>query len=157
MCHPRNQQVMSSAKVALTSAHSRAIWVPAFAGTSGLGRPLASLRRAGRRKGDRLDFGQVELAGGMIDVEPDNFAVGIEVDHETCDDLSSLGARRAFEFDIKAVRFRIVMQLHRSSSRKLRSSSPLLPLVTAERAHVVIATPRRGFRPVSRGGAAAQF
>src|SRR5262245_56078651 len=100
-------------------------------------RPLASLRGARRRKGDRLDFGQIELAGGMVDVESDHFAVGIEVDHETCDDLSGLGARRALEFDIKAVRFRIVVQLHRSSSRKLRSSSPLLALVTAERAHVV--------------------
>src|SRR5262245_212731 len=61
----------------------------------------------------------------MVDVESDNFAVGIEVDHETCDDLSGLGARRALEFDIKAVRFRIVVQLHRSSSRKLRSKNAL--------------------------------
>src|SRR5215471_14159859 len=101
------------------------IWVPAFAGTNGPGRPLASLRGARRRKGDRLDLGQVELAGGMIDIESDNFTVGIEVDHETCDDLSGLGARCALEFDIKAVRFRIVVQLHHSSSRKLRSKNAL--------------------------------
>jgi hypothetical protein len=53
---------------------------------------LGSLRRARRRKGNRLDFGQVELAGGMVDIEPDNFAVGVEVDDETCDD--PLGSRR---------------------------------------------------------------
>src|SRR5262245_29187252 len=88
-------------------------------------RPLASLRGARRRKGDGLDFGQDELAGGMVDVESDHFAVGIEVNDETCDDLSGLGARRALEFDIKAVRFRIVVQLHRSSSRKLRSKNAL--------------------------------
>src|SRR5262245_57825104 len=87
--------------------------------------PPVSLRGTRRRKGDRLDLGQVELAGGMVDVEPDNFAVGIEVDHETCDDLPSLGARRALELDIEAVRFRIVVQLHRSSSRKLRSKNAL--------------------------------
>src|SRR5262245_14294003 len=61
----------------------------------------------------------------MIDIEPDNFAVGIEVDDETRDDLSGLRARRALEFDIKTVRFRIVVQLHRSSSRKLRSKNAL--------------------------------
>src|SRR5215813_8780956 len=146
-----------ASQISLTLIRATKPWVPAFAGTSGPGRPLASLRGARRRKGDRLDFGEVELAGGMVDVESDHFAIGIEVDDETCDDLSGLGARRALEFDIKAVRFRIVVQLHRSSSRKFRSSSPLLPLVTAERAHVFIATPRRGFRPISRGGAAAQF
>src|SRR5215475_7255036 len=61
----------------------------------------------------------------MVDVESDHFAVGIEVDDETCDDLSGLGARRALELDIEAVRFRIVVQLHRSSSRKLRSKNAL--------------------------------
>src|SRR5262249_33533729 len=86
---------------------------------------LASLRRARRRKGNRLDLGQVELAGGMTDVEPNDFAVGIEVDDETRDDLSGLRARRALEFDIKAVRLRIVVQLHRSCSRKLRSKNAL--------------------------------
>ena len=36
------------------------------------GSSLARPFRAGMRKRDRFDFGQVELARGMVDVEPDN-------------------------------------------------------------------------------------
>src|SRR5262249_54951356 len=39
----------------------------------------------------------------------------------------------------------------------LRLAHPPGPPLAAERAHVFIATLRRGFRPISRGGAAAQF
>src|SRR5262249_25633311 len=82
-----------------------------------------SLRCARRRKGDRLDFGQVELARGMIDVEPDDVAVGVEIDDESRDNLARFGARHVLQLDIKAIRLRVIMQLHRSSSRKVRSKA----------------------------------
>jgi hypothetical protein len=39
-----------------------------------------SVRRADRRQRNRLDAGEVELAGRMIDIEPDNVAVGVKID-----------------------------------------------------------------------------
>src|SRR5436190_16201535 len=40
-----------------------------------------SLRGAGRRKGNRFDFGQVELARGVINVEADHIPVRIKIDN----------------------------------------------------------------------------
>src|SRR3954454_46478 len=71
-----------------------------------------SLRRARRRKRNRLDPGKVELARRMIDIEADHVAVGVEINVETFDNLPRLRARRALQLDIEAVRLRIVMQLH---------------------------------------------
>jgi len=68
---------------------------------------LPSLRRAGRRKGNRLDLGKVELAGGAVDVEPDDIALCVQIDDEAFDDLPRLDAWGAFQFDVKAVRLRI--------------------------------------------------
>ncbi len=52
----------------------------------------ASFRGAGGRKGNRFDLGEVKLAGGMVDVEADDITVGVEIHHETRDDLR--GPRR---------------------------------------------------------------
>src|SRR4051794_12646306 len=84
-----------------------------------------SLRRAHRRQRNRLDAGKLELARGMIDIEPDHVAIGIEIDIEPFDNLPRLRARRALQLDIEAVRLRIIMQLHGPSSRKLRSKNAL--------------------------------
>src|SRR4051794_16800098 len=84
-----------------------------------------SHRRARRRKRNRLDPGKVELARRMIDIEADHVAVGVEINVETFDNLPRLRARRALQLDIEAVRLRIIMQLHGSSSRKLRSKNAL--------------------------------
>src|SRR4051812_19809842 len=61
----------------------------------------------------------------MVDVEADDVAVVVEIDDEPFDDLSRLHARHVLELDVEAVRLRIVMQLHRSSSRKFRSKNAL--------------------------------
>src|SRR5215471_6609633 len=90
-------------------------------GNDGLGIAAAGVtprRSPAEGRSSRLWTGRA--CGRHDRIEPDNFAVGIEVDHETRDNLSGLHARRALEFDIKAVRFRVIVQLHRSSSRKLR-------------------------------------
>jgi hypothetical protein len=39
----------------------------------------------------------------MINVEADDVAVRVEVDHESLDDFARLRARRVVQFDIKAV------------------------------------------------------
>src|SRR5438477_301329 len=44
---------------------------------------------------------------------------------EALDDFPCLGAGRAFQLDVKAVGFRVIMKLHCSSSRKLRSKKAL--------------------------------
>src|SRR5882757_7209524 len=61
----------------------------------------------------------------MIDVEPDHGAIGVEIDIEPFDNLPRLRARYALQLDIEAVRLRIIMQLHGSSSRKLRLRNAL--------------------------------
>ena len=55
---------------------------------------MPSLRRGRGRKSDGLDLRQVELARGMVDIEADDFALGIEIDIEAFGDLARLGARR---------------------------------------------------------------
>src|SRR5713226_3174920 len=82
-----------------------------------------SFRGAGRRKGDRLDLGEVELAGGVVDIEPDDIAVCVEIDDKAFDNLPRLDAWGAFELDIKTVRLGIIVQFHRASLLKLRSKS----------------------------------
>jgi hypothetical protein len=71
-----------------------------------------SLRRAHRRQRNGLDPGKIELAGRMIDIEPDHVAIGVEIDIETFDNLPRLRAGCALQLDIEAVRLRIIMQLH---------------------------------------------
>jgi len=71
-----------------------------------------SLRRLNRRQRDRLDLGEVELPGGVLNVKTDNIAVGVEVHDEAVDNLARFGARRGLQLDVEAVRLRIVMQLH---------------------------------------------
>src|SRR5215213_2330001 len=61
----------------------------------------------------------------MIDVEADDVTVRIEVYHESLDDFTRLRARRVVQFDIEAVGLRVIVQLHGSSSRKLRSKNAL--------------------------------
>jgi hypothetical protein len=78
----------------------------------GHGAVYPSLRRAHRRQRNRLDAGKVELARGMVDIEPDHVAIGVKIDIEPFDNLPRLRAGRAFELDIEAVRVRIIMQLH---------------------------------------------
>src|SRR3984893_13851853 len=80
---------------------------------------VESFRRGCRWKGNRLDLGQVELAGGMVDIKPDDIAVGVEVDNETFNDLSCLNAGGALELDIKTIGLRIVVHsllLHHANS-----------------------------------------
>ena len=72
-----------------------------------------SLGRARRRQRDRLDLGQIELAGSAIDVEADDVAVGVKIDDQPLDNLSGLGAGRVGQFDVEAVGLGIVVQLHR--------------------------------------------
>src|SRR6266404_2696783 len=84
-----------------------------------------SLRRAHRRQRNRFDPGKVEPRRRVIDIEADHVAIGVEVDVETFDNLPRLRARRALQLDIEAVCLRIVMQLHGSSSQKLRSKNAL--------------------------------
>src|SRR6266516_4842196 len=83
------------------------------------------------------------VSSGMVDIESNDFAIGVEVDHKTLDDLAGFGARRALQFDIKAVRFRIVVQLHRNAavpterhpsiaSCKLRRSSSMVSPCVAQ-------------------------
>jgi hypothetical protein len=69
--------------------------------------PLAamSFRPARRRKRDGLHLRQVKLVRSVLDVEPDHFAIGVEIDDQTLDDLAHLGPGRAVQFDIEAVRF----------------------------------------------------
>ena len=62
----------------------------------------------------------------MIDVEAYDFALGIEIDDKTLHDFMRLNTRSAFELDIETVCFRMLAQLHRSSStRNLRSKNAL--------------------------------
>jgi hypothetical protein len=68
--------------------------------------------RCGKRNG--LDLGEVELFRRSVDVEADDFALGIEVHQQALGDFPCLGAGRALEFDVEAVRFRVVVQLHES-------------------------------------------
>jgi len=49
----------------------------------------------------------------MIDVEADHVAFGVKIDNQALDDLACFGARRARQLDVKAVRFRIVVQFPR--------------------------------------------
>src|SRR3954453_18416032 len=83
-----------------------------------------SLRRVQRQR-NRLDAGEIKLVRRVVDIEPDHVAIGIEIDIEPFDNLPRLRARRALQLDIEAVRLRIVVQLHGSSSRKLRSKNAL--------------------------------
>jgi hypothetical protein len=55
-----------------------------------------SLRRRSRRRGDRLHDREVELAGGMVDVEAADVAGRVKVDEEAVRDLARLGARVRF-------------------------------------------------------------
>src|ERR1700684_3256023 len=87
--------------------------------------PSSSLRSAGRRQRYGLDLGQIELAGGVVDIEADNAAIGVKVHDQAVDNLARLRARRAGELDVEAIRLRVIMQLHRSASRKLRSKNAL--------------------------------
>jgi hypothetical protein len=66
-----------------------------------------SFRRAGGRQGNRLDPGQVELAGSVVDVEPDDIALGVEIDDEAFDNLPRLDPWCALQLDIKTVCLRI--------------------------------------------------
>src|SRR3954471_7002007 len=84
-----------------------------------------SLRRGRRRKRDGLDLRQVKLVRRVLDIEADHVAIGVEIDDQTLDDLARLGARRAVQLDIEAVRFRIIAKLHGCSSRKSRSKKAL--------------------------------
>src|SRR5436309_16036225 len=87
--------------------------------------PVPSFGGACGRKSYRLDLRQVELVRGVVDIESNDSALCIEIDVEPLDDLPRLGARRILQLDVETVRLRIVMQLHRSSSRKLRSKNAL--------------------------------
>src|SRR5262249_44471309 len=73
-----------------------------------------SLRCARRRQR------QVELARGGTDAEPNLVAVGVEIHDEPRDNLPRFGPWGVLQLDIKTVRLRIVVQVHRSSSRKFR-------------------------------------
>src|SRR5439155_11084144 len=68
-----------------------------------------SLRRLNRRQRDRLDFGEVELAGGVVDVKADNITVGVEIHDEAVDDLTRFGARHGLQLDVEVNGLRIVM------------------------------------------------
>jgi hypothetical protein len=85
----------------------------------------SSLRRVQRQR-NRFDAGKIKLARRGIDIEPEHIAVGIEIDIEPLDNLPRLGARRALQLDIEAVRLRVIMQLHGLSSLKLQSVAPRL-------------------------------
>src|SRR5207249_2240946 len=67
-----------------------------------------SFRRAGRRQGDRLDLGEVELAGGVVDIEADDIALCVEIDDEPFNDFPCLDARAALQLDVETVRLRII-------------------------------------------------
>src|ERR1700674_4429549 len=94
-------------------------------GAEGLQSYSTSFRCAGRWKRNRLYLGQVELAGGVIDIEPDDIALCVEIDDEAFDNLPRLDTWGALELDIETVRLGIVVQFHRSSSLKLRSKNAL--------------------------------
>jgi len=76
-----------------------------------------SLRRVQRQR-NRLDAGEIKLVRRVVDIEPDHIAIGIEIDIEPFDNFPRLRARRTLQFDIEAVRLRIIMQLHGPSWRK---------------------------------------
>src|SRR5208283_2458528 len=82
------------------------------------------LRRL-RRQGDRLERRQIEAPRRAVDIEADDVAGRVEVDVKSRGDLARLGARSGFQFDVEAVRFRIVMQFHCPLSRKSRSKKAL--------------------------------
>ena len=71
----------------------------------------ASLRRAERQRLG-LERRQVEAAGGVVDIETDYLSPGVQVYIEPIRHLPCLRAWPGFEFNIEAVRFRIVMQFH---------------------------------------------
>ena len=48
----------------------------------------------------------------VVDVEPDDVAVGVQVDIESVRDFLCPGARYVPEFDVEAVGVRVVVQLH---------------------------------------------
>ena len=50
-------------------------------------------------------FGEVELGGGVVDIETDHVAVGIEIDDEALDDLARLSARDVLSARYKGCRF----------------------------------------------------
>ena len=60
-----------------------------------------SLRRADRRQCDRLDLGQIELARGVIDIDADNVAGGVEIGAQTFRDFPRLRAGRVGELIVR--------------------------------------------------------
>lgn len=78
------------------SGSGRSGYMPRHDGESSQSKPdgaLRLLRGVGWRQRCGLDFGQIELARGMIDIEADDISGGIEIDNQTLDDLVRLGAR----------------------------------------------------------------
>jgi len=53
----------------------------------------------------------------MVDIEANNLAFLIEIDVEAERDFPRFDARNVLQLDVKAVRLRVVMQLHRSFSQ----------------------------------------
>src|SRR5690606_33185235 len=89
-----------------------------------ISRRSSSLER-GKRQIGRFEAGQVQLLRCPVDVDPHDVAVLVEVHVEAIGDLARLGRGRGAQLDIEAVRLRIIMQLHRSSSRNPRSRKAL--------------------------------
>jgi len=68
---------------------------------------------------------EIELARRMIDVEAYDLSFGVEIDIEPGRHFAGFRARLGLQLDIEAVGFRIIVKLHRSAHRKLRSKKAL--------------------------------
>ena len=69
----------------------------------GRGSPAVRRRRPEAGEIDRFDLGKIEVLGGVVDVEADDEALGIEVDDEARGYFSRLDAGSAAELDVEAV------------------------------------------------------
>ena len=92
------------------------------------------------RQRHRLQRMEIE-PGRAIDVDPDHRAVAAEVGVDALRDLARLDRGRSLQFDIEAVRLRIMMQLHHSPFRSAsiashppcrRSPLPVYPVYPTE-------------------------
>jgi hypothetical protein len=76
-----------------------------------------------QRTFDRFQGCQVEMAGCAIDVETDHLTLFVQIDTDTIGDLACFRAGLAAQFDVEAIRFRVVVQLHGNSWRNPRSKN----------------------------------
>src|SRR5712692_9146477 len=94
-------------------------------GNDPVGLGLAELQTSG---GERLSFerGQVQHLRGMLNINADNLALGIEVDHQPVLYLARIHTWARVEINVERVCLLIVMQFH--SSPRLRIRRPKIPV-----------------------------